>query len=330
MTKKTPIFDKPAIDALLDIVQDGIWFWHSDSGYVYRSPGWYKMLGYDTDSLENTVFTWESIISPDDYSRVMEHFEAYINGQSEKYEIEYRCRTKSDEFVWIRDSARIVEKSPDGIVLRMIGAHFNIEAEKRLSNLMAIEKGNLQAIIDSRTVELTRVNKALKEKIKEAEHNATTDYLTGLSNRFHFENKLANEIARAIRFKEPLSLMTMDLDNFKTINDTYGHPKGDEVLVAVSCILKQDLRQIDIASRWGGDEFAILLPNTGLEFAQSVAEKIKYSINSELDNLKLNSSASFGVVEFSVDETQIDFIRRADMALYESKNTGGNKISIRH
>lgn len=314
----------------MEIVSDGIWFWHADTGYVYRSPGWYKMLGHNPHSLDSTVFTWENVIHTEDYQRVMDHFERYITGLSGKYEIEYRCLTSSNEPLWIRDRALIVDRAGDGNVTRMIGAHQNVAADRRLAEFDALEKRNLQNIIDSRTAELSRLNKKLAEKVGEAERNATTDYLTSLSNRFNFERRLSNEIARAQRFRERLSLIVFDLDNFKQVNDRYGHPSGDEVLISIGQILLNCVRQIDVASRWGGDEFALLLPNTSLEQALSVAEKIRQAITATLAQREFDSSASFGVVTLAKNESQLDFLRRADNALYQSKNSGRNKVSAGH
>ena len=327
MDAKLPRFDEPAISALLEIISDGIWFWHADTGYVYRSPGWYRMLGYDPHSLENSVFTWESVIHADDYRRVMAQFEQYISGDIDQYRIEYRCRTKSDESLWIRDTGLIVERAEDGSVARMIGAHCNIDVDKQLAELKSYELQNFQQIIDARTIELKRLNKQLADKVEEAERNATTDHLTALSNRFNFELQLTNEISRAHRFMEPLSLIIMDLDGFKEINDQHGHPTGDDVLVIVGKVLRENLRQIDIAARWGGDEFALLLPKTDLAMAMNVAEKIREAIREALIAMELTSSASFGVVELTKTDSQIEFIRRADNALYQSKNTGKNKVS---
>jgi len=96
----------------------------------------------------------------------------------------------------------------------------------------------------------------------------------------------------------------------------------------VGKVLRRNLRQIDVASRWGGDEFALLLPNTALDHALSVAEKLRTAVTSDLSSLKLDISASFGVVELIKNESQVDFMRRADNALYASKNDGRDKVSI--
>jgi diguanylate cyclase (GGDEF)-like protein len=257
----------------------------------------------------------------------MNHFEQYISGVSDKYEIEYRCRTKSDEPLWIRDRAVIVDRTDDGTVSRMLGSHTNIAAEKSLDIINSYKKQNLQNIIDSRTAELNRLNKLLAEKVQEAERNATIDYLTSLSNRFNFEERLTAELARSKRFKEPVSLVVLDLDNFKQINDLHGHPMGDEVLISVGKVLQESVRQMDLASRWGGDEYALLLPNTDLEQALPVAEKLRKAITEKMQQLDLDSTASFGVVQFRQGESKVDFLRRADTALYESKNAGRNTVS---
>ncbi|MCX4190835.1 sensor domain-containing diguanylate cyclase [Methylophaga sp. OBS3] len=327
MSANLPNFDQLAIEALLEVVSDGIWFWHADTGYVYRSPGWYTMLGYNPHSLDNTVFTWESVIHTDDYPKVMKHFEQYIAGSIDAYLIEYRCRTKRNDFIWIRDQALIIDRAEDGSVSRMIGAHHDIDAEKSLDQVDKYQSQNLQNIIDERTAELYRINKLLTQKAAEAERNATTDYLTSLSNRFNFEKCLETEIARAKRFQEAIALIVFDLDNFKQINDRHGHPTGDEVLISVGKVLHASVREIDVASRWGGDEFALLLPNTSLDQAMAVAEKLRVSITEVMQQLDLNSSASFGVVELLKDESKLDFLRRADNALYQSKNAGRNTVS---
>ena len=107
---------------ILELIREGIWDWNVRSGEVYRSPGWYRMLGYEVGSLKDDVLTWENIIHPDDYLRVMAHFEAYIKGRSDRYCIEYRCKCRNGRYLWIEDKAKIIETSPEGKVLRVIGA----------------------------------------------------------------------------------------------------------------------------------------------------------------------------------------------------------------
>ena len=108
------------LHTVLELVSDGIWDWNANTGFVYRNPGWYQMLGYEPHSLGNTVFTWESVIHPDDIDRVMACFDAYLSGQSTDYRAEYRCRCRNGDFIWIEDRGRIIARNPDGSVARMI------------------------------------------------------------------------------------------------------------------------------------------------------------------------------------------------------------------
>jgi len=323
-----PVLSEDSLAAFLEIISDGIWDWNANTSDVFRSPGWFIMLGYSVGSLENTVFTWESIIHSDDYKRVMAHFENYITHKSDEYKIQYRCRTQSGEYLWIEDRGHIVAWNDDGTVARMIGAHRNIDAEVKLKEQQALENKTLQDIVDLRTVELLKVNRRLAESSAKSKRLAMTDSLTSLANRYCFEQKLHNESARAKRFNEPLSLIVFDLDKFKSVNDTLGHAEGDLVLIKVAEILVSNVREIDIPARWGGDEFVLLLPNTPLDQASKLADKIRGLIGDEMSEENLAVTASFGVVELNKNEDPMRLAVRADKALYHSKDTGRNKITV--
>jgi len=323
-----PEISEDTLVTILEIISDGIWDWNANTGYVYRSPGWFRMLQYDGDELENNVFTWESIIHPDDFTRVMNHFSNYTTHQSKVYNIQYRCRTKDNNYVWIEDRGRIVEWNSDGSVKRMIGAHRDIDAEKRLQQKNLRDKEDLQRLIETRTEELNEINHKLNIKIREVEQLATTDSLTLLLNRRGFEKKLKSESARAKRFQEPLSLIVFDLDNFKPVNDEYGHSSGDLVLFKVAEVLRQYLREIDIPARWGGDEFLILLTNTAKEHASKLADKLRVLIAEEPDIKPFSVTASFGVAELDFDEDPMRLTIRADKALYQSKDDGRNRVTL--
>jgi diguanylate cyclase (GGDEF)-like protein/PAS domain S-box-containing protein len=165
--------------------------------------------------------------------------------------------------------------------------------------------------------------KELEKRLLEA---AMTDHLTGLYNRRFMDEALKREKAIADRYGVPLSLILMDLDNFKTINDIYGHDIGDRVLISISNLLKEKLRKTDVSARWGGEEFLILLRNTNLPQALKVAEKLKNLICGLKVPPVEDVSASFGVVEYIKGESIDDILKRVDLALYRAKAVGKNCV----
>jgi diguanylate cyclase (GGDEF)-like protein len=165
------------------------------------------------------------------------------------------------------------------------------------------------------------------------ERQAVTDALTGLANRRQFYEVLGREYERAQRFGTPLSLILLDIDDFKQINDTRGHLAGDAVLHGVATTLGELIREIDMAARYGGEEFAILLPQTGQEGAAQLAERLRREIAArpirfgpdEIDGI----TASFGVAAGPEEAmTQIDLIASADAALYQAKRDGKNHVTV--
>ena len=160
---------------------------------------------------------------------------------------------------------------------------------------------------------------------------ATLDALTGLNNRRQFELRLKQEIAAAKRQKNPLCAMMIDIDFFKKVNDTYGHASGDCVLRTVASIIKEHLRESDIPSRYGGEEFAVLLPFTHIDEAKIVGERLRKAVEAALvpiDKKNINVTISMGLAEFNPDETGEMLFERADKALYDAKESGRNRVCI--
>ena len=322
-------FTESSFHAVLDIISDGIWDWNANTGFVYRNDNWYKMLGYDPHSLENTVFTWEGIIHKDDYPSVMKHFDDYISGKSDVYDIEYRCRTKNGGYIWIEDRAKIIACNPDGSVARMIGAHRDINDRKILLEQLAIQNKSLEALVEERTKELIKVNAKLAKKVQEVQRLAETDSLTGVANRYRLEKVLNLEVARAHRFNLPLSVVALDIDDFKAINDKYGHATGDMVLIHMTKLINDNIREIDLLARWGGDEFMIVLPGSRQDAAYFIAKKLQELLSSQpLDDNISNASSSFGIAELKGNESAMRLSIRADNALYLSKDKGKNQITL--
>ena len=165
------------------------------------------------------------------------------------------------------------------------------------------------------------------EKEAQLKRLATTDMLTGLVNRSQFDAVLKSEVSRQHRYARPLSLIMLDLDYFKQINDSHGHDVGDQVLVALADLLKSNLRKADCCARWGGEEFMLLAPETSLEQAVRLAEKIRGAIKHTDFPIQGSVTASFGVVEVHSQESVKSVMKRADDALYLAKEKGRDRVS---
>lgn len=163
------------------------------------------------------------------------------------------------------------------------------------------------------------------------ENVAATDSLTGLLNRHAFELLFEQAVHEAHRAKTPLSMILLDIDYFKSINDNHGHLAGDRVIMRVARMLENSLRSGDVLCRWGGEEFLILLKQTSLANAQLVAEKLRETMAVEqlqMGNKSLHITGSFGVAEFGGVETLVHFFARADRALYMAKSGGRNRVEV--
>ena len=166
------------------------------------------------------------------------------------------------------------------------------------------------------------------------ERQARIDGLTGLANRRACEDQLAVELARAERFGGPLAVVITDLDDFKEINDRFGHPAGDIVLREFARALEDGIRDVDLAARWGGEEFVLLLPGTDLDGAAHVADRVRHALESRLvlaaDGRPIPVTASFGVAAYPEASSSHALLAAADGALYEAKRAGKNRVARAH
>lgn len=215
-------------------------------------------------------------------------------------------------------AARVVYDPAE--VLAPLEAGINEMAEK-----IATAQHDLQDKIAAATAELRQQKEA-------AEALARVDMLTGLANRRAFDEAAQHEIQRAIRYGTPLALVLVDLDFFKVINDTHGHHVGDQVLVNFARILTASVRGVDLAGRWGGEEFIILMPGAELGEAVLVAERMRLTVAgapTKVDGATCGYTASFGVAEFSARAPTLDaLLGRADTALYRAKDKGRNRVEV--
>ncbi|MFC5694983.1 sensor domain-containing diguanylate cyclase [Pseudomonas sp. GCM10022186] len=310
----------------LDIVSDGIWDWNIRTDHVKRSPGWYSMLGYPSDSLPEDVDTWKSVIHPGDFERVMRNFQAYLDGASQIYAEDYRCRCRDGSYLWVSDHGRFVEFDEAGRPTRMIGAHRNIhrhklaslELQRKNEELLALNH-QLEALVQARTEALRQANEALAQQVAAALRLSETDPLTQISNRRHFERSLHGEWQRFQRHEHVATLLMFDLDHFKRINDQHGHQAGDRALVAVSGAVRAVLREEDCFARWGGEEFIALLPDTDLAAALQLAERLRLLVSQADAGLARGLTASFSVGAMRVGEGIESLLKRLDDGLYRAK-----------
>jgi diguanylate cyclase (GGDEF)-like protein len=195
----------------------------------------------------------------------------------------------------------------------------------------ANEAGALGYITDPTDLELllarTRTLLEFKAYLDVCEEAAFTDHLTGLANRRRFERQLEREVARVERFGRPFSLLMIDIDSFKSLNDSFGHDTGDEAIRRIGKVLQEGTRGIDLAARIGGEEFAVLLVETSKQGGLEVAERLRTAIKTlEIPHAK-HITASFGVAECPGDaQTTADILKAADVAWYEAKRTGRDRV----
>ena len=179
----------------------------------------------------------------------------------------------------------------------------------------------------------------MEAMFRQLEEISVRDALTGLYNRRYFQDRIEQEFQRGERHHRPVSLIMVDIDHFKRVNDTYGHPVGDEVLKCVARLLLEQTRTIDIAGRYGGEEFALVLPETPLEDARLVAERIRERVEATilhrveragLEAEPLHCTLSLGVASYAGAgyPSPADFLRAADEALYAAKHAGRNQVKV--
>jgi diguanylate cyclase (GGDEF)-like protein len=217
-------------------------------------------------------------------------------------------------------------------VTKFIPVIMQTAAGRRVEDLRrANEVGALGYITDPTDIDLllarTRTLLEFKAYLDVCEEAAFTDHLTGLANRRRFERQLEREVARVERFEHPFTLLMIDIDNFKNLNDNFGHDAGDEAIRRLSKVLCEGTRGIDLAARIGGEEFAVLLVETSKQGGFEVAERLRTAIKSLEIPQAGQMTASFGVAECPRDaQTAADILKAADVALYEAKRNGRDQV----
>jgi len=208
-----------------------------------------------------------------------------------------------------------------------------IDANEELGKLnvsyeqLILELKRSKETTENLAIELQTTNEKLRELV-------TKDGLTGLFNHRYFQEAIDREISRTIRYDKPLTLILLDIDHFKNVNDTYGHPAGDAVLKVISAIIKKAVRESDLVARYGGEEFAAILPETDLKGGAILAERIRRAVEAmdiPVDGQTIQVTISLGVTTYNLSsgsDGKAAFVSAADKGLYHSKEGGRNKLSI--
>ncbi len=207
--------------------------------------------------------------------------------------------------------------------LRLIAEHDLINLERLNATVIELNNELAQTHRD-----LVKSNQAFKRQEAEITKLMLTDSLTGIPNRRHFMQVLDREYKRAGRAGTPISLAICDIDNFKAVNDIFGHNIGDDVLCRVATAIAENIRQTDFTARWGGEEFVILFVDSNCDDASLVAERVRQAIEAiYFENLNGNVTISIGLTQGLHDEPYEEAIKRADKGLYESKKRGRNQVT---
>lgn len=219
-----------------------------------------------------------------------------------------------------KDGSIIYIEAANALVMNANGSKLVITTVREITERKKVE------------AELQKANEAFQALHESLREQATRDSLTGLYNRRHFNETIERELARAKRENYPVSVMMMDIDLFKEVNDTYGHVFGDEALRMLSTLIKEHIRAGDIGYRYGGDEFVVIMPGAGIETARTRAEIIRQAfITSSIQEAGKQSPATISVgisIYPKHGSNDIEILRSADSALYQAKQAGRNCVRV--
>jgi diguanylate cyclase (GGDEF)-like protein/PAS domain S-box-containing protein len=295
---------------------------HDPSGqfrFEYLSAGIENLTGVKPEVVLQNAASLHALILPEYLPQLVE-LETRSKQDLKSFSMEIRQRhalTGAIHWALLRSTPR---RRPDGSTV-WYGVQIDITDRKRSEKLL--EEANEQLRRHVAEIELLQA---------ELRQQALHDPLTGLFNRRYLAESTTREIARARRLKDALSIIVSDIDQFKTINDTHGHQVGDQFLVEVASVMKNNARSSDIVCRYGGEEFLLVLPGTPLEAAAKRAEELRQKCAEIVvwhENQPLSVTLSFGVATYPTHGSEAEeIIIKADKALYQSKNDGRNRVTV--
>ena len=293
---------KERLDLALSGSRLALWDWDLRMNRVYFNESWSSIIGSEP---RESTFTGDEVIDwnhPDDRGVFIAALGNATKGVSDDFDCEFRVRNSAGEWIWIHSRGKVTQRDGSGKALRMTGTSNNVSKRKRAE--------------------------------ERAEFLATRDALTGLPNRVLLHDRLEQSVFNAARHHTGFGFMFIDLDRFKTINDSLGHQVGDELLKRVATRLTACVRATDTVARLGGDEFAVILENLGnddSEGAQAVAEKMIAAMGAPMliDNQHLSTSCSIGISLYPADgKDSAALMKNADVAMYYAKEKGRNNYQF--
>lgn len=291
-------------------IKDVIWEMDINLIFTFVSPTVNAMTGYDVEEMVGRCVL--DFLTAESKARVLEQWKHTVHKRIHDnfkntilYDVRLIC--KDGKTIWCEVSFKPIFRGKDFI--GYVGTTRDISEKK-------INENKLKKYLEE-----------LKYKNEQLEDMATLDMLTGAYNRRKFEYFIGLEIEKKEKYGSPFSIIMLDIDNFKGINDYNGHKKGDRILQDITVLIKNTLRATDKLFRWGGDEFIILLPELTLKNALKVADKVKDTIQSfDFDIENKEVTVSLGVGDYTLNENPEQFVTRVDKALLKAKFNGRNKV----
>jgi diguanylate cyclase (GGDEF)-like protein/PAS domain S-box-containing protein len=283
----------------LDTVGDGVWDWYPQAKIETLSARCLEMYGYTAAEVDAMPGGLDAVTHPDDLAAMREARQEHFAGRTPSYVNEHRVKTKSGDYKWVLSRGMVIERDAQGQPLRVVGTHTDITSRKQSEELVWAQ--------------------------------ANYDGLTGLPNRMHLRERLQQDMLRCQRADQPLTLLFLDLDGFKEVNDTLGHASGDLLLIEAAHRLRECVRATDTLARLGGDEFTIVLPDMGYGPAlERVLADLLAALNRGfvLGSEQVFVSCSIGATLYPNDGDDVQTLfRNADQALYAAKEAGRNRFS---
>ena len=286
----------------LNEASDGLWDWNILDNSLFLSPQWYRMMGYGPHEISTpSLHTWNSAVHPDDAERVTSLLQAHLKSKSSRYEAKYRLKNRNGDYIWVHDRGLVVKRDSENKPVRMIGL------------VLDITQSQLQA--------------------EQLFHHSQRGDLTGLYNRKTGYELFGQYLNISIQENSNMQIVMLDIDNFKSINDDYGHLNGDKAIQHFAKTVPKLLRKTDLLFRWGGEEFLLLCPGTAQETALNLIKRLLKQLSQHPflteDSNEIYMTASAGISGYPHHGSCIaELIKSADAAMYQAKADGKNHACI--